>query len=56
MKQISTFSDKNNLVIQVFNADVIYGENHLISAVHHAQRAIERKINTTMNPRIDLFS
>ena len=47
LEQISNFSDKNNLVIQAFNADVIYGKSHLISAVHHAQRAFERKINTT---------
>ena len=45
--QISNFSDKNNLVIQAFNADVIYGKSHLISAIYHAQRAFERKINTT---------
>ncbi len=47
LKQIQSFSKKNNVVIQVFDADVIYGKNHLISAVEHAVRATERKTNTT---------
>jgi len=45
--QIQSFSKKNNVVVQVFDADVICGKNHLISAVEHAVRAFERKTNTT---------
>jgi len=47
LKKIEDFANKNNLVIQSFNADMIYGEDHIISAVEHATRAIERKTNTT---------
>ncbi|KYK35090.1 MAG: hypothetical protein AYK22_08785 [Thermoplasmatales archaeon SG8-52-3] len=47
LKKIEDFANKNNLVIQSFNADMIYGKDHIISAVEHATRAIERKTNTT---------
>ena len=47
LKKIGSFASKNNLIIQVFNADLIYGKNHIISAVEHAKRAIKRKTNTT---------
>ena len=47
LKQVLVFSKKHKIVIQVFNADMIYGENHLISAVEHAVRAMDRKTNTT---------
>ena len=47
LKEVEGFAYKNNLIIQVFNADVIYGKDHLISAVEHARRAIESKRNTT---------
>jgi len=47
LKQIQSFAKKNNVVIQVFDADVIYGKNHLVSAAEHSIRAFERKTNTT---------
>ena len=47
LKKINSFSTENNLIIQVFNADLIYGKDHIISAVEHAKRAFERKTNTT---------
>ena len=47
LDKINNFSDKHNVVIQVFNADMIYGKDHLISAVFHAKRAMKRKTNTT---------
>jgi len=47
LKEVEGFANKNNLKIQVFNADLIYGRDHIISAVEHARRAIERKTNTT---------
>ena len=47
LKIIGGYASKNNLIIQVFNADMIYGKNHIISAVEHAKRAMERKTNTT---------
>jgi len=47
LKEVEGFANKNNLKIQVFNADLIYGKDHIISSVEHAGRAIERKTNTT---------
>lgn len=47
LKKVEDFSNKNNITIQTFNADLIFGKNHIISAVEHAKRAIERKTNTT---------
>ena len=47
LKQVLNFAQKNNVVIQVFNADMIYGKNHLISAVEHAVRAMKQSTNTT---------
>ena len=47
LEQIQSFSQKNNVCIQVFNANMIFGENHLISAVEHAQRSMKNKTNTT---------
>jgi KEOPS complex subunit Cgi121 len=47
LKKISQFSKDNNVIIQAFDSEVIYGKNHLISAFNHAKRAIERKTNTT---------
>ena len=47
LKNISQFAQKNRIIIQVFDADMIYGEIHLFSAFNHAQRAMKRKTNTT---------
>jgi KEOPS complex subunit Cgi121 len=47
LKKVEDFSNKNNITIQSFNADLIFGKDHIISAVEHAKRSIERKTNTT---------
>ena len=47
LEQIGSFSQNNNVIIQAFDADLIYGKNHLISAYEHAKRAMEQKTNTT---------
>ena len=47
LKKVESFASKNSLRIQVFNADLIYGKDHIISSVEHAKRAIERNTNTT---------
>ena len=40
---ILSFAQKYDITIQAFDADMIYGKNHLISSVEHAIRAIKRK-------------
>lgn len=47
LKKIGIYATENNVTIQAFDADLIYGKNHLISAVEHAKRAMDRKTNTT---------
>jgi len=47
LKQVISFAKKHQVIIQVFDADMIFGKSHLISSVEHATRAIERKTNTT---------
>ena len=47
LKQVMSFAQKHQVIIQVFDADMIFGKAHLISSVEHATRAIERKTNTT---------
>jgi len=55
LQEMNRFSQDNNMVIQAFNADVIYGKNHLISAVDHAVRAMERKTNTTNSLAMEIL-
>lgn len=47
LEKISIFAKKNNITIQAFDAGLIFGKNHIISAVEHATRAFSRKTNTT---------
>ena len=47
LKKVFSFAQEHRVIIQLFDADVIYGKNHLISAAEHAIRAFERKENTT---------
>ena len=47
LEKINIFAKKNNFIIQTFDADFVFGKNHIISAVEHAVRAISRKTNTT---------
>ena len=47
LKQVLGFAQKHDVVIQVFNAKMIYGKNHLESATEHAVRAMNQSTNTT---------
>ena len=55
LKHISGFAEKNNLVIQAFNADVIYGKKHLVSAVEHAVRSMGQRTNTTNSLEMEIL-
>ena len=46
LKEISSLSKKYDIVIQVFNADLVYGEDHLSSAVEHAMRSFKNQMNS----------
>ncbi|RLF33431.1 MAG: hypothetical protein DRN08_05495, partial [Thermoplasmata archaeon] len=43
LKKINDLSKKHKIVIQVLDANMVYGKKHLISASRHAIRAIRRK-------------
>jgi len=47
LKKVRDFAKNHDIVVQVFNADMIYSKNHILSAVKHAVRSHERKTNTT---------
>jgi len=58
LKQVISFAQKNHVIIQVFDANMIFGKAHLISSVEHAKRAMDRKTNTTnsLDKEILLYS
>ena len=47
VEQILLLSKKYSVVIQVLNADMVFGVSHLISAAEHAIRAMRQKRNST---------
>jgi len=53
--EISEFSKKNKITVQAFNADLIYGKKHIISAVNHAVRSINRNKNTTNSFEMEIL-
>ncbi len=55
LKNIESFEKDHDVVIQAFNANLIFGEKHLISAVEHAIRAIKRKTNTTKSLGMEIL-
>ena len=55
LKQVFSFVQKHHVVVQVFDADMIFGRNHIISAVEHAVRALKRKTNTTNSLAMEIL-
>lgn len=55
LKQVGSFVRSHNVIVQVFDADVIYGKNHLVSAFEHAKRAMDEKTNTTNSLEMEIL-
>jgi KEOPS complex subunit Cgi121 len=55
LKQILSLSEEYKIVIQVINADIVYGKNHLISASQHSVRAFEQKKNSTNSLAMEIL-
>ena len=55
LKKINNFCNKNSIIIQVFNAEIIFGRNHILSAYKHAKRAFEQKTNTTNSLAMEIL-
>lgn len=55
LKKINEFSNKNNLKIQVFDADLIFGINHIITSINHAVRSIKNNKQTTNSIEMEIM-
>jgi KEOPS complex subunit Cgi121 len=55
VEQLLVFSTQEHLVIQAFDASVIYGKDHLISATIHAKRAFQQGTNATNNLALEIL-
>ena len=55
LKKVGSFAKNHDLVIQVVDADLVYGKNHLVSAANHASRAMDRKTNTTNSLEMEIL-
>jgi len=55
LDKITSFGKEKGLIIQAFNADLIYGKEHLVSAVEHAKRAFENKTSTTNSLEMEIL-
>ena len=55
LEKINNLSKNKKITIQAFNADLIFGKNHLISAYKHAKRAISRKTNSTNSLEMEIL-
>ena len=55
LKKVTDFSKEQDVVIQVFDADLVFGMNHLVSAVMHAERAIKEERNTTNSLEMEIL-
>jgi len=55
MNAVHQFAEKNQMIIQLFDAEKIYGKPHLLSAVHHALRSEKEKRMTTNSIDMELL-
>ena len=55
LKKIQNISSEYNIIIQVFDADYIFGKNHIISSLNHAKRAFEQKNNSTNSLSMEIL-
>jgi KEOPS complex subunit Cgi121 len=55
MQQLLFFSTEEQCMIQAFDARLIYGMDHLISAVMHAKRAFQQGTNATNSLALEIL-
>jgi len=55
LKKINEFSNINNLKIQVFDANLIFGKNHIVTSINHALRSIENNKHTTNSIEMEIM-
>ena len=47
LQRMLELAEKYQITVQVVNADLVYGKDHLISAVNHANRSFKQGRNST---------
>jgi len=55
MQNIETFSSHHDIIIQVLNAKMVCGKNHLYSAAFHAYRAAKEHTQTTHSVSMEII-
>ena len=55
LDKIIKYRKEKRLIIQAFNADLIYEKEHLISAFKHAKRAFKNKTNSTNSLEMEIL-
>ena len=55
LKKIITLSNRYDMVIQVVNADFVYGKDHLFSAVEHAMRSFKNQMNSLNSLSLEIL-
>ena len=55
VEQLEKISNDTHIIIQVFNAEIIYGKNHLISATEHALRAHKQQRMTANSLAMEIL-
>lgn len=55
INQINDFAEKYNIKIQVMDATVVFGKDHLISAFEHAKRALNQNTASTHSFEMELL-
>ena len=55
VQHILELAEKYSITIQTLDADVIYGKDHLVSAVQHAKRAFEQGKNATNSLAMEIL-
>ena len=55
LQRMLELAEKYQITIQVINADLVYGKDHLISAVNHANRAFKQDRNSTNSLAMEIL-
>jgi len=55
LKKIITLSNRYDMVIQVVNADFVYGKDHLFSAVEHTIRSFTQRMNSLNSLSLEML-
>jgi KEOPS complex subunit Cgi121 len=55
LSKLLMFSKDEQIVIQVINAQLVYGTDHLLSSAEHALRAFEQKTNATNSLSLEIL-